>query len=176
MSENPSNMSPSVGDVLQAALPGTEATEEQLPLEPTPFPGAGLSALDEIVLEALPDILYHYTTASGLLGIVGKDTLRFSDTKFVNDGSEMAWGRRALEAHLEERFAQAPEKQQQFWQSVLRLLNASGETFRHVIFCMSRDGNLLNQWRDYGRDVVPYSIGLETRYFFDRYRGPFERI
>lgn len=166
-------LGPTVGDALQTALPG-DNQETLTSFDDTPFPNAGVDALFEIDLPPLPDILYHYTTAEGLLGLVGGNTLRFSDTKFVNDGSEMAWGRWVLENHLKERFASAPEKQQQFWQSVLKRTAESGDTFRHVIFCMSREGNLLNQWRDYGRDVVPYSIGLETTYFFKRDAGTFE--
>lgn len=165
---------PTVGDALQTSLPGAEEGPEPT-VGDSPFLQAALKILLDHQAEPIPHVLYHYTTAEGLLGIVGEDTLRFSDTKFVNDGSEMAWGRLVLEEHLKHRFATSPEPQQQFWHTVNALVARSSETFRHVIFCLSREGNLLNQWRDYGRDVVPYSIGLDSTYFMaDKPMGNFD--
>lgn len=172
MSESQTDSAPpNVGDELQEAL--AEASASTVEFEPSPFLGWALDALEKCPMPPLPDTLYHYTSGDGLLGVVGGDTLRFSDSKFMNDGSEMAWGRHVLRERLRARFSNAAEIQQMFWQTVLNLVENSGETFRHVIFCMSRDGNLLNQWRDYGKDVVPYSIGIDTKYLLSNPPGPF---
>lgn len=47
------------------------------------------------------------------------------------------------------------------------------EEFRRVIFCMSSEGNLLNQWRDYGRDIVPYCIEFDGDYLWEDHKAEF---
>jgi hypothetical protein len=42
---------------------------------------------------------------------------------------------------------------------------------RPVVFCLCEQPNLLNQWRDYGRDVVPYCLGMTTSSLLDPASG-----
>ncbi len=110
----------------------------------------------------LPRSLYHYTSSEGLLGIISTNTLRFSDTSFVNDGSENSVSLSAA-AHAIERFLVSnPHIEREVGERLMRHIHAAVTTLIPVVFCMSRQNNLLNQWRDYGKDVVPYCIELET--------------
>ena len=43
----------------------------------------------------------------------------------------------------------------------MEILDAQSFHYRQVIFCLCEENNLLNQWRDYGRDIVPYSIEFD---------------
>src|ERR1035438_5726396 len=47
-----------------------------------------------------PDTLYHYTTPEGLLGIIESSALFLSDARFVNDRSELSYGRRVFTDRL----------------------------------------------------------------------------
>ena len=52
-------------------------------------------------------LLYHYTDAAGLLGIVqsGGFPVRATDVQFLNDGEELVYAATKLVGHLEERAA-----------------------------------------------------------------------
>lgn len=111
-----------------------------------------------------PEILYHYTTQEGLLGIVQSSSLFLSDARFVNDRSEVSYGRGLfadrLLAHVEAsgtdvhrrvwtHFSSAVEtgrRRQQ--ESASGQPAASNDHFYMTSLCT--DGNLLSQWRGYG--------------------------
>ena len=41
----------------------------------------------------LPAALYHYTTSAGLLGIIESNGIYLTDARFLNDSSEITYGR-----------------------------------------------------------------------------------
>jgi hypothetical protein len=108
-----------------------------------------------------PWLLYHYTDAAGLLGIVSSNRLWASDASFLNDPSEgllfpqriiefmpqKPGGLTALEEHIivlfEEGLRNHPKPVSAFTTS----------------FC--DDGDLLSQWRGYGSFGSGYAIGFE---------------
>lgn len=114
-------------------------------------------------LGVAPEKLYHYTSPAGLEGIVSTNTLWFGDAFFLNDASEIQYGVDLVEAALKRWCADRP-----LWQVNLAK-KIHGNTFRNSLssrpaaFCMSDGPNILNQWRDYGKDRVAYSIGFEPR-------------
>jgi hypothetical protein len=58
----------------------------------------------------MSEILYHYTTAAGLMGIVQSRTLRATNAEFLNDAQELQFGRSRLRDALLERAEElAPE-------------------------------------------------------------------
>lgn len=44
-------------------------------------------------LVEIPEIVYHYTDAAGLLGIVSTGTLWMADIEFLNDAEELTYAR-----------------------------------------------------------------------------------
>jgi hypothetical protein len=113
----------------------------------------------------IPTSLFHYTSSQGLLGIIGTDKLWFSDASFLNDGSEATWGADLAGAVIEE-FITGRSAEEKAAGDALRLeIPKALAAFQPIIFCMSARNNLLNQWRDYGKDIVPYCIELDTRLF-----------
>ncbi len=111
--------------------------------------------------EPAPDSLFHYTSAAGLLGILGDHKLRFSDASFCNDGSESVYGVSLVSESLD-RFTKDMEPELKIGAERLKDEVAHAMAFfQPVVFCMSSENNLLNQWRDYGNDVVPYSIEFD---------------
>ncbi len=49
-----------------------------------------------------PDVLFHYTNAAGLIGIVQEEVLWASDAEFLNDAQETRYGREDLHRALME--------------------------------------------------------------------------
>jgi len=103
-----------------------------------------------------PDELFHYTTPDGLLGIFQSTSLFLSDARFVNDRSEISFGRRVFTERLRH-FVESGghPKAAAVWEHFARNeQRRGGEPHRfHGHFYLTsfcKDGNLLSQWRAYG--------------------------
>ncbi|MGN6776273.1 DUF2971 domain-containing protein [Rhizobium sp.] len=112
---------------------------------------------------ALPPSLFHYTSSQGLIGIVENHSLWFSDATFMNDGSELVWGVNLVGFVLDNFLADKSPEEKNAGYALREEVERAMLAFQPVTFSMSARNNLLNQWRDYGKDVVPYCIELETR-------------
>ena len=129
----------------------------------SPFGGQAIAILEPHRKSLkMPVRLYHYTSSVGLLGIVKNHCLWFSDSSFMNDGSEVMYGlmifRSVINEFMDGKPAAEVEAANQLYQVVVDQKNI----YRQTIFCMSDEGNLLNQWRDYGKDVTAYSVEMDT--------------
>jgi hypothetical protein len=117
-------------------------------------------------LGIVPDTLWHYTDAPGLLGIVSDQELWATQAWFLNDSSETKYGMdlflRVLgQVDLSSRPSGTREwvetwlERQQ--RDVLRLwLESNLELF---VTCFCEDGDLLSQWRAYGNGSG-YALGF----------------
>ncbi|HEY2467771.1 MAG TPA: DUF2971 domain-containing protein [Terracidiphilus sp.] len=126
---------------------------------------------EQIVEKQQPSggILYHYTTADGLKGIVENEELWATSAYYLNDSAEILYGYRVLDLALQEwlKRTNLPED------SVARGLAESLRSYfgqdaleRNVITpiylaCFCEEGNLLSQWRAYGSSGG-YSIGFRV--------------
>ena len=117
-----------------------------------------------------PDLLWHYTDAGGLLSIVAHERLWATQTTFLNDSTEMAYGLRLVTSalgsydpgNLKEATARHLE----------RLFDPRRATFARFfdknlevyVTCFCAEGDLLSQWRAYaGRDDAGgYALGMGT--------------
>ena len=117
-----------------------------------------------------PDLLWHYTDAGGLLSIVAHERLWATQTSFLNDSTEMAYGLQLVTSalgsydpgHLKEATARHLE----------RLFDPRRATFARFfdknlevyVTCFCAEGDLLSQWRAYaGRDDAGgYALGMGT--------------
>jgi hypothetical protein len=110
----------------------------------------------------IPTSLFHYTSAEGLLGILGTHTMRFSDAAYLNDGSESIYGLRMFSQAVDLVVADATEQEKDGAAQLKKGVEALMDAFQPIIFCFSRRNNLLNQWRDYGRDIIAYCIEFDV--------------
>ena len=111
-----------------------------------------------------PDTLDHCTTPKGLLGIIESSALFLSDARFVNDRSELSYGRRVFTDRLL-RYAEASgsdvskavwdhftkaveDRLQRQQRPTVGWTTVPYDHFYVASFCT--DGNLLSQWRAYG--------------------------
>ena len=108
-------------------------------------------------------LIYHYTDAHGLNGIVKENKIRFSHTGLLNDTSEVGHSLTVLAEILHKVFSQKTEAEQTFANDVFNAVKGTFVNLQPVVFCLSKKENLLNQWRYYGKAKVSYCIGLETK-------------
>lgn len=98
----------------------------------------------------LPDVLYHYTTADGLLGIMQTKTLWATSARYMNDASEIEYGR-DLVCHEIRRECDTESGTVRGWLSefegIVQRTHAQHETY---IGCFCEADDLLSQWRAYG--------------------------
>src|SRR6266566_8124161 len=107
----------------------------------------------------MPALLYHYTGARGLQGIVTSNKLWATNVEFLNDESEMRYSRRVLTEVYTELVNETPEG---LAKNTLRALGAMDDPWLSAqIFacCFCEHPDLLSMWRAYGSSGG-YSIGF----------------
>ncbi|MCB2215835.1 DUF2971 domain-containing protein [Desulfofustis glycolicus] len=112
-------------------------------------------------------LLYHYTTLSGLLGIVNSRTLWASDIRYMNDSAELKHAADLIRGQVHERISRKqgrPDLLGRFvdWVSH-RITNG------HLLFGSSfrSHGNLLSQWRGYSPHGKGVSLGFSSEYILE---------
>jgi hypothetical protein len=135
-----------------------------------------------------PTLVWHYTTAGGLLGILNRAaaqkqnellkspwdildsafTMRFTDALYLNDPLELRYGREKLADLLQARSTGLNDEDRQEMAAVLEWLRADASAIPDAgqlaggtyVACFSTQADSLSQWRGYapGRG---YSIGFD---------------
>ncbi len=120
-----------------------------------------LPAFERLINEAPPETLYHYTTATGLSGILRSRRLWASSLQFLNDAQELKHAQSVLRQALDEH-AGLPSVHEDV-RSVCRWLSEKldrVESLDACAFSLSQWGDLLSQWRAYCPPPGGYSIGF----------------
>lgn len=107
------------------------------------------------------ETLYHYTSLSGLIGIVGSQELRASDIRYMNDSTELRHTLELLNKQVTRRIlsgVDSPGLLNAFLDWLSRRISRGpmlfGASFR-------ANGNLLSQWRGYSVHGKGVSIGFD---------------
>lgn len=111
-----------------------------------------------------PELVYHYTDATGLLGIVKDKVIWASDVWFMNDAHEALYGLDVVERVLESLDLPAGSSRAGVRRRALgwlRSIREQEDFWRSYIACLSFHGDDLSQWRAYGRQRG-FSIGFDT--------------
>lgn len=106
------------------------------------------------------DTLYHYTSLTGLIGIVDSGHLRASDVRFMNDSTELRHTLELLREHISVRIRSGTDHP--------ALLDEMSQWLSHrmvggpMLFAASfrANGNLLSQWRGYSVHGKGVSLGF----------------
>lgn len=114
-------------------------------------------------MTSLPKTLYHYTSMSGLLGIVRTEQIWASHIRYLNDVSEQDHIWSLVRARVAERLAQATERTVKV--RLEELLAAVDQRRVEDIYVasFSADGDLLSQWLSYCPQGNGFAIGFSTR-------------
>ncbi len=112
-----------------------------------------------------PGILYHYTDAYGLKGIIEEKKIRATHVAFMNDSDEYMHAVLLFKEELEKRrLSTNDEKFSKFFEALIELLSITHITnfYPFFIACFSVAKNSLNQWRAYGKGEGGFSLGLDS--------------
>ncbi|MBU1566815.1 MAG: DUF2971 domain-containing protein [Proteobacteria bacterium] len=124
--------------------------------------------IQEITTQLYSDIpqerLYHYTSFTGLLGIVESRSLWASDIRYMNDSAELKHTADLINVEITRRIDSGhrrPDLLNQFLDWVTHRI-----TNGHMLFASSfrSNGNLLSQWRGYSRLGKGVSLGFNPEY------------
>src|SRR5260370_25153566 len=110
----------------------------------------------------LPSTFCHYTTAAGLEGVVREAKLRATNFSFMNDPSELQYGRDLIQDVVSERLNGAARDEAAFLEYVG--INFTSEMLAEVyVCCFTKLEDDLSQWRAYGGTATErYAIGLDS--------------
>jgi uncharacterized protein YjiS (DUF1127 family) len=160
---------------------GTVDTSRMLELRKLVRPG--LSRAERHAEEAIgrltddhPRVLYHYTNAHGLLGILERQELWATHFRFVNDASEVHYGWN-LFVSVAKRYAALLKNEHciEFVGRIIQKPSADWWTFDAYVACFCEDGDLLSQWRGYTQSGDGYAIGFDLSTFANQHHPHEER-
>jgi hypothetical protein len=114
-------------------------------------------------------IFYHYCNAETLRSIVMTKTLRFGDVNMMNDYGETAWGYRIFEEaasrllELADKGPDFKDVNKEFLDQVDRIIGSS-QMFVHPFgTSLSKDPDVLSQWRAYADNGRGFAIGFSGK-------------
>src|SRR6267378_5669158 len=113
-----------------------------------------------------PDVLYHYTDASGLLGILESKELWATNIYFLNDSSELHYSLDLINRCFDQRLG---KNQNAVYVELLAqaktILLIFKSTVDAFVVCFCAKDNLLSQWQAYASEGKGYSIGIRSEFF-----------
>lgn len=112
------------------------------------------------------DRLFHYTSADGLLGILGSRTLRATNLLHMNDPTELTHGVKEFNIYLNNKFPLFSNIQKDFWgefNSVDLISAARNIAQIYYSISFSFKCNDLNQWRSYAKDGTGFSLEFSRK-------------
>lgn len=114
-------------------------------------------------------VLYHYTTAAGLLGILSSGYLRGTNASFLNDTSEITLGHSMCKTVLEEeRSERSNELEKKLLERAIGWIDDDTPPSEVYVSSFSARRDVLGQWRGYGSGDGRFCVGFEMSQFSER--------
>jgi len=111
-----------------------------------------------------PAMVYHYSDASGLRGILESGQLWLSDIFSLNDPSELRHGISYVTEMLKERAAYGTAEAKGFAEHFEHFfLTGLEKTAHYFVLSLSSNGDHLAQWRGYADNCRGYALGFDCR-------------
>lgn len=109
-----------------------------------------------------PECVYYYTTASGFSGILNEKAIRATNYSFLNDSSEVHFGRTIVERCLEGCRLNVSTRTSQFIDAITQSLDFEAVAEVYVA-CFSGLEDDLSQWRAYGTSPAErFALGFDA--------------
>ena len=126
-----------------------------------------------------PELLYHYTDARGLLGILTSGHLWATEARYLNDASELDYTFQLFDEFVTGAIASSPSVLVEMLQQASTVgREAWRDDVLCFVACFCEDKDLLSQWRAYAHGVGGYAIGFKRREIdaasIRRHFGPYE--
>lgn len=111
-----------------------------------------------------PPLLFHYTNAAGMRGILDSSRLWATNYRFLNDASEVSYAMALFTSVVQEQLANCDsDVVAEFLGRTLRTANAFEGMFDCYVACFCERDDLLNQWRVYAEAGGGYALGFHSR-------------
>ena len=112
----------------------------------------------------VPPVLYHYTSADAVLGIITRRELWASQARFLNDTTEISHGLDLCLTHLHAR--RGSGYRTHFVDTVQRVLEQMAGRdgtpgFDVYVACFSDGNDIIPQWKGYASDGAGYALGFD---------------
>jgi Protein of unknown function (DUF2971) len=122
-----------------------------------------MDILKEMFSKVPNKTIYHYTSQSGLLGIITTKTIWATNIHYLNDASEFQVAVQLARGKIPDLIKATREEDAEFLRELDRRLSViMGFNLRSIYVCsFSSNGNLLSQWRSYCPDGNGFSIGFD---------------
>lgn len=111
--------------------------------------------------------LYHYTSFTGLLGIIKSQSLWASDIRFLNDAAEMKHTADLLRDEIARRLEEGKSNSKLLSQFRDWLFHRITDGHMLFVVSLTANGNLLSQWRGYCPLGKGISVGFNSRVISD---------
>jgi len=108
-----------------------------------------------------PDILWHYTDANGMFGILGSRQFRFGDAGFLNDCTERVYGKEVVDRVFVEEIAAGDEDG--LLSDLRKHVQVSRSSDRIFVCSFSATKECISQWQRYGVDGTGYCLGFDAK-------------
>jgi hypothetical protein len=115
----------------------------------------------------LPEILCHYTSQTGLKGMLNEKIIWASKIHYLNDSKEFALALGLARDELDRRIKAATSQGDRSRLELLRDTIYTIEGVNTCVCCFSELDDDLSQWRGYGGGDAGFSVGF-TREWFTR--------
>lgn len=116
--------------------------------------------------DAVPGNLYHYTSASGLFGILNSGILRASNFSYLNDATEVRYGESIVREALADFIRESSGRSKTILEATATTLDQLGSHLEFYMTCFCVESDLLSQWRGYGSTTGRFCISFETEELF----------
>lgn len=132
--------------------------------------------LDELLIrewlvpaDAKTRVVYHYTSAAGLIGILSSGLIRGTNASFLNDTSEIEHGLSVCLNVLEqERAARASNIERKMLERAIEMMRDEALPDEVYVTSFSARRDVLSQWRAYGSSDGRFCIGFQLSQFSER--------
>jgi hypothetical protein len=122
-----------------------------------------------------PQVLYHYTSLHGLLGIIESQALWASDTRYLSDHSEFSYPREVL-ARVVEKAREYSTSGNARWLLDVATLVAQADNglpdggLPLYAACVCANGDLPSQWNDYADQGTGFAVGMDRGVLYEAAR------
>lgn len=120
------------------------------------------------VMPKPPDTLYHYTTQTGLLGILASDSLWATKIHYLNDSAEYQLAFNLAKSFFDRLFKGERSTKKR---TKIKTLVGNLSTIARMNVCVcsfTHHGDLLSQWRAYAGGIAGFSVGFRSENLLQR--------
>jgi hypothetical protein len=121
--------------------------------------------IDELLKQNPGSDLFHYTDATGLLGILKEKSIWATSAYHLNDSREFSYAVDLIKARFEERFPREDNPAGTFHGRLRDQLLTLTKDIQVFVASFSEQGDLLSQWLAYSGLGNGYAIGLSAKHF-----------